>query len=120
MKQDASQKQNINQKPERLSSLLSLTPVILIAIFLIKLLTDDSQSSSVMSPGMRTLTDNLPYIGAAAVFASSLVCIFVAFMTQKESKKLAVFFVILALILIFIAWSGINSISQIQIIPVSQ
>ena len=119
MKQDVNQKQETNQRLERLSPLLSLTPVILIAVFLIKLLTSDSQSSSGMSPGMRTLTDNLPYIGSAAVFASSLVCIFVAFMTRKESKKLAVFFVILALILIFIAWSAINSISQVQIVPVS-
>ena len=107
------------KKSERLSSLLSITPVILIAIFLIKLLTSDSQSNSGMSPGVRTLTDNLSHIGSAAVFASSLVCIFLAFMTRKESKKLAIFFIILALILIFIAWSAINNISQIQIVPVS-
>lgn len=119
MKQDENQKRDTNQKSERLSSLLSITPVILIAIFLIKLLTSDSQSSSRMSPGMRTLIDNLPYIGASTISASSLVCIFVAFMTRKESKKLAVFFVILALILIFISWSAINSISQVQIVPVS-
>lgn len=119
MKQDANQKRDTNQKSERLSSLLSLAFVILIAVFLIRLLTSDSQSSSVMSPGVITLTDNLLDIGSAALFASSLVCIFVAFMTRKESKKLAVFFVILALILIFISWSAINGISQVQIVPVS-
>ena len=119
MKQDANQKRDTNRKSERLSSLLSLAFVILIAVFLIRLLTSDSQSSSVMSPDVRTLTDNLFDIGSVTLFASSLVCIFVAFMARKESKRLAIFFLILASILILLAWSAINSISQVQIVPVS-
>ena len=122
MKQDVNQKQETNQKSERLSSLLSLASVILIAVFLIRLLTSDSQStqsSSRISSGMRTLTEIMPYIVSGAMVICSLICLSVTYVVRKESKQSAVFFVVIALILILFAWLAANSVSQVQIVPVS-
>lgn len=121
-KQETSEKRDTNQKPERLSSLLSLTPIILIAIFIIRLITSDSQStqsSSRISSGMRTLTEIMPYIVSGAIVICSLICLSVTYVVRKESKQSAVFFVVIALILILFAWLAANSVSQVQIVPVS-
>lgn len=122
MEQETNKKPETSKKPDILNSLLSLTPVILIAIFLIRLLTGDSQpthSSDRMSSGMRTLTEIMPYIVSGAMIIGSLICLSVTYVIRKESKQSAVFFVVVALILILFAWFAANSVSQVQIVPVS-
>lgn len=85
------------------------------------LLTDtySGTSSTSISSGWQTLADNVHYIEFGMIASVSLVCLIVAFAVRKDSKRLAIFFIILGLSLPLLVWLLTISIPQTQLIPVS-
>lgn len=91
----------------------------IVGAYLLLTSTYSGTSSTSISSGWQTLADNIQYIEFGMIVSVSLVCLIVAFALRKDSKRLAIFFIILGLSLPLLAWLLTISIPQPQIIPVS-
>ena len=116
--------QQTNQNRDKLFSWLRFIPMIMIVLGLILMFTRNgsgpSQSSSGPSSAMIALTEKLPYVAVGMSAVAGLVFLMLAFVTREESKRINVFFLIVGLILMALAFLQFIMIPpQPQIIPVS-
>lgn len=108
-----------SQSLERLHIFLRIIAIVSLIIGVYMLLTNQGTSSNAISPGMQALIDNMPLIEYGMAGLISIICLIVAFITRKESPKLALVILIIGITIPLIVWCLHISFPQPHIVPVS-
>lgn len=109
-----------NEKSQFLEGLhifLRIIAIISLIIGLYMLLMNPSTSSTSISPGMQTIIDNMDLIEYGMAGLISLICLIVAFITRKDSPKLALVILIAGIAVPLIVWYLHISFPQPHLVP---
>ena len=111
-------KKETNNFSKQMSVLVSFIASSLLVIGLVKILTsNDSSQHPRNSIDVIEFTRSLTYLGFGMSVIVGLVLLGLAYITRKDSVRLAVFFAIIGLVLPLLSWILIGSIPQSYIVP---
>ena len=109
-----------NEKSQSLEGLHIFLRIIAIVSFIIGvylLVMNPGASSNSISPGMQTIIDNMDLIEYGMAGLISLICLIVAFITKKDSPKLALVILIIGIAIPLIVWYLHISFPQPRLVP---
>lgn len=102
---------------ERLHIFLRIIAIVSLIVGVYLLLTNSGTSSNSISPGMQVLIDNSSYIEIGMSALVSLVLLILAIINWKETKPVAIIYLIVAIAIPLLTWFFTNSLAQPRIVP---
>lgn len=111
------EKSEKSQFLERLSICLRIIAIVSLIIGVYLLLTNQGTSSNSISPRWQTIIDNMDLIEYGMAGLISLICLIVAFITKKDSPKLALVILIVGIAIPLLVWYFHISFPEPRLIP---